>query len=89
MLIISKNNKSIVNESVTRSNDIYNYGKTWTTEYEPRQFTNILQSFIDGVQAGLKENMHAYKNDEFASEIIEELINYVGEISEIIDEMPG
>ena len=85
MLVINKNTKRI-NESVTKLSNIQNYGKSWTIEYEPDEFIEMLMHFIDGTFQGLNDNKNAYKKEDYFSEIIDDNIKLMNRIKKIIDD---
>lgn len=73
-----------INESQTSSKNIQNYGKSWTIEWMPDQFNEMLNFFISGLSEGLEDNLKAYKNNikEFAAtkeniKLIEEIKNLI------------
>lgn len=53
-----------INESVTKLDDIFNYGKTWTTEHRTVEFEDMLKKFLEGTLVGLEDNLNAYGDSD-------------------------
>lgn len=76
---------SNVFESITKIDNIRNYGKSWTTEYEPQKFDDMLKAFLEGVLEGLEENEKVYKDEDSASLDIAASIKLVNKLNKLIE----
>ena len=74
-----------LNESVTKLDDISNYGKTWTTEHDTIEFEDMIKNFLEGTLVGLEENLRAYEGSESDISTIETDTRLVKKLLDIID----
>lgn len=74
-----------IDESVTKLNDINNYGKTWTTEHDTIEFEDMIKNFLNGALAGLEENLKAYEGSDSDISTIESDTKLVKKLLDIID----